>query len=131
MNCGCGPFQVVRSQTRKPQFPTLAACREHKAIETVPDCCCRAYPNRGFYLIGKCGHAHCWALRREDADEMAGRLNSTKACRRCGCTDMSACHTAEGPCGWVPDPATGKPTDLCTACWSGTAVAAPPAGVSP
>lgn len=32
-----------------------------------------------------------------------------RACRACGCTDLTACVTATGPCAWVDD-------DLCTAC---------------
>lgn len=32
-----------------------------------------------------------------------------RSCRVCGCTDMDACETDDGPCHWVA-------ADLCSAC---------------
>lgn len=34
---------------------------------------------------------------------------AVRTCRECGCTDNSACMTAEGPCRWIE-------ADLCSAC---------------
>lgn len=34
---------------------------------------------------------------------------SVRACRVCGCTDLAACVTEDGPCHWVAE-------DLCSAC---------------
>ena len=70
----CAPFQVLRSQQRKPLFPSVRTCRALRDHETHPECCCRAYPNRGFYVVGACGHAHAWDLHRADADAQAERL---------------------------------------------------------
>lgn len=36
-----------------------------------------------------------------------------RSCRECGCTDVQACYTNNGPCCWVG-------IDLCSACaWDG------------
>lgn len=39
-----------------------------------------------------------------------------RSCRVCGCTDMDACETDDGPCHWVA-------ADLCSACVNPGAIA--------
>lgn len=42
----------------------------------------------------------------------ADRFDSNRRCRVCGCTDIAACVTDDGPCHWVK-------VDLCSACEGG------------
>ena len=48
-----------------------------------------------------------WALAQAFPNTLA--LPRPATCRVCGCTEMSACVTDDGPCAWAED-------DLCTAC---------------
>lgn len=48
---------------------------------------------------------HVFAFATSDIEE----LQQERKCRVCGCTQLRACITDDGPCHWVED-------DLCCAC---------------
>jgi len=62
--------------------------------------------------------AHSWAPRPLDRFELGQLVErqklleagaSEQKCRVCGCDELHACQTDEGPCHWVED-------DLCSGC---------------
>ena len=71
----CAPFRIERSMMRLPSFPSEGECQALRGDAEHPDCCCRAYPGRGFYVVGHCGHAHGYALLEPDAMAYCTRLN--------------------------------------------------------
>ena len=87
---GCALLCVDSSIVLKPLFPTVKACQALRSHETHPECCCRAYPGRGFYVLGTCGHAHAWALQRADAEGHAARLNAAAEEREADAVDATA-----------------------------------------
>lgn len=69
----CAPFTVVRARAAELAFPAREDCVALRRTE-AEDCVCRMYPGAGFYVVGTCGHAHGWNLRRADAGAQAKRL---------------------------------------------------------
>lgn len=95
----CAPFRVERAQVHLPEFPAVKRCQALREHETHPDCVCRAYPARGYYVFGACGHAHGWDFKREDADAQCERLNL-----RCEVEDLAMQESERRATaqGWVP-----------------------------